>query len=239
MLTEAEAGASVRLGCGAGELSELVVAETLDHGEDEFFDLLRLDLGFDEELGGTKTKLGHLLVGDLAAGVDDQRQGAEGWLLAEPFDEGEAVAIGKGKVEDEQVRATRQALAYGLLARVGVFDVDGGVMEAGDNDAGEVFIVLDEQDVGGAFAGVEDAAEFGEEEALVEGFLNPALGVAGELGTKGRREDTEDDDRNVSGCGSVAEPLKGLPSAEAGHVEIEQDGFDFVIGGEDEGFFSG
>ena len=130
----------------------------MDHGEDEFFDLLGLDLGFGEELGGAEAELGHLGVGDLAAGVDDQRQGAEGGLLAEPLDEREAVAVGEGEVEDEQVGRAGDALPDGLLAGGGVIDVDGCVLEAGDEDAGEVFVVFDEQDVGGAFAVVEDAA---------------------------------------------------------------------------------
>ena len=65
----AESRASVRMGvCKLLNSANLLLRRTLDHGEDEFFDLLRLDFGFDEELGWTKTKLGHLLVGDLAAG---------------------------------------------------------------------------------------------------------------------------------------------------------------------------
>ena len=35
---------------------------------------------------------------------------------------------------------------------------DGCVLEAGGEDAGEVFVVFDEEDVGGAVAVVEDAA---------------------------------------------------------------------------------
>ena len=89
------------------------------------------------------------------------------------------------------------ALADGLLAGGGVIDVDGGVVEAGGEDAGEVFVVFDEQDVGGAFAVVENAAEFGEEEIFVEGLLHPALGVAGELRAEGGGENAEDDDGNV------------------------------------------
>src|SRR5258705_11730275 len=77
-------------GCRGGEVSELG-ANGVDHGEDKFFDLLRLDLGFGEELGGAEAELGHLDLGDLAAGVDDQREGAEGGLLAQPLDEREAV----------------------------------------------------------------------------------------------------------------------------------------------------
>ncbi len=117
--------------------------------------------------------------------------------------------------------------------------MDGGVLEAGGEDAGEVFVVFDEQDVGGAFAVVEDAAEFGEEEVFVEGLLDPALGVAGELGTEGGGEHAEDDDRDVGGDGIVAEALEGLPAAEAGHVEIEEDGFDVMFGGEDESLLAG
>ena len=47
--------------------------DAMDHGEDEFFDLVWLDLGFGEELGGAEAKLRHFGLGDLAAGVDDHR----------------------------------------------------------------------------------------------------------------------------------------------------------------------
>ena len=134
---------------------------------------------------------------------------------------------------------TGDALPDGLLAGGGVIDVDGGVVEAGDEDAGEVFVVFDEEDVGGTFAVVEDAAELGEEKIFVEGLLHPALGVAGELGAKGGGENAEHDDGNVGGGGIIAETLQGLPAAEAGHVEIEEDGFDVMLGGEDEGLLAG
>src|SRR4051812_47032233 len=74
-------------GTGGGEVGKLG-ANALDHREDEFFDLLGLDLGFGEELGWSEAELGHLGLGDFAAGVDDQRQGAEGGLLAEPLHQG-------------------------------------------------------------------------------------------------------------------------------------------------------
>jgi hypothetical protein len=130
----------------------------VDHREDEFFDFVRLDLGFGEELGGSEAELGHLGLGDLAAGVDDQRQGAQSGLLAEPLDEGEAVAVWEGEVEDEKVGWAGDALADGLLAGGGVVDSHCGVLEAGGEDAGEVFVVFDEEDVSGAFAVMEDAA---------------------------------------------------------------------------------
>jgi hypothetical protein len=120
-----------------------------------------------------------------------------------------------------------------------VVDVHRCVLEAGGKDAGEVFVVFDEEDVGGAFSVMEDAAQFGEEEVFVEGLLDPALGVARELGAEGGGENTEDDDGDVGGDGIIAEALEGLPTAEAGHVEVEENGFDFVLGGEDEGLFSG
>ena len=101
------------------------------------------------------------------------------------------------------------------------------------------FVVFDEEDVGGAFAVMKDAAQFGEEELFVEGLLHPALGVAGELGAQGGGENAEDDDGNVGGGGIVAEMLERLPAAEAGHVEIEEDGFDLMLGGEDERLFAG
>ena len=200
----------------------------MNHRKDEFFDFLGLNLGFGEEFGGAEAELGHLDVRDLAAGVDDQGQGGEGRLLAKPLDEGEAIAVGKGEVENEEIGAAGDALPDGLLAGGGVVDVDGCVLEAGNDDAGEVFVVFDEEDVGGAFAVVQHAAKLGEEKVLVEGLLDPALGVARELRAERGGENAEYDDGNVGRDGVVAEPLERLPAAEAGHVEIEQDGFDVV-----------
>jgi hypothetical protein len=128
------------------------------HGEDEFFDLLGLDLGFGEELGGAEAELGHLGFGDLAAGVDDERKGTEGGLLAEPLDEREAVAVGEGEVEDEKVGRAGDALPDGLLTGGGVIDPYSCVLKAGGEDAGKVFVVFDEEDVGRAFAVMKDAA---------------------------------------------------------------------------------
>src|ERR1700679_2363214 len=116
-------------------------------------------------------------------------------------------------------------------------NVDGGILEAGDENTGKIFVVFDEQDVGGAFSLVQDAAQFGEEEIFVEGFLNPALSVAGELRTQRGGENAEDNNGDVCGDGVIAKALQGLPSAEAGHVEIEEDSFDVVLGGEDKGLF--
>jgi hypothetical protein len=186
----------------------------VDHGEDEFFDLLRLNLRFGEEFGGAEAELGHVLLGDLAAGVDDQREGIESGLVAEPLDEREAVSVGESEIEDEQVGSASDALTDGLLAGCRMFDVDGGVLEAGDDDGGEIFVVFDEEDVDRAFAGVQDATELCEEKAFVEGFLDPALGVAGELGTEGGGEHAEDDDRDVRGGGGVAQALECLPAAD-------------------------
>src|ERR1700722_10266844 len=45
-------------GAGGGEIGEFG-AEAVDHGEDEFFDLLGLNLGLGEDLGGAETELGH------------------------------------------------------------------------------------------------------------------------------------------------------------------------------------
>src|SRR6266436_4030144 len=102
-----------------GEVGELG-ADAVDHGKDELFDFLGLDLGLGEELGGSEAELGHLGLRDVAAGVDDQRQGAEGGLLAKPLDEREAVAVGEGEVEDEKVRWAGDAVADGRLAGGGV-----------------------------------------------------------------------------------------------------------------------
>jgi hypothetical protein len=124
----------------------------VNHGEDEFFDLLRLDLGLGEELGGSEAELGHLGFGDLAAGVDDQRQGAEGGLLTEPLNQREAVAVGQGEVEDEEVGRPCDALADGLLAGGDVIDSNRCILKAGGEDAGEVFIVFNEEDIGRTLA---------------------------------------------------------------------------------------
>ena len=125
---------------GGGEVGEFG-ADAVDHGEDEFFDFLGLDLSFGEELGWSEAELGHFGLGDLAAGVDDQGQGAEGGLLAKPLDEREAVAVGEGEVEDEEVGRPGDALADCLLAGGGVIDAYGCILEAGSEDAGEVFVV--------------------------------------------------------------------------------------------------
>ncbi len=118
-------------------------------------------------------------------------------------------------------------------------DRDVGLLEAGDDDAGEVFVVFDEEDLGGAFSAMENPAELGEEEVLVEGFLYPALGAAGELAPKHGGEDTKDDDGNERGGGIVAETLQGLPAAQPGHIEVEEDGFDGGLGSKEDGLFSG
>ncbi len=59
------------------------------------------------------------------------------------------------------------------------------------------------------------------------------------MGAEGGGEDAEDHDGDVGRGGLVAEPLEGLPAAEAGHVEIEEDGFDMVLGGKDESLVAG
>jgi hypothetical protein len=130
----------------------------VDHGEDKLFDFLRLNLGLGEELSRPQAELCHFKLRDFASGVDDEGKGAEGGLLAEPLDEGEAVAVGKCEVEDEEIGRASDALPNGLLAGGGVVDVDGGVLEAGREDAGEIVVIFDEEDVGGAFSVVEDTA---------------------------------------------------------------------------------
>ncbi len=64
--------------------------------QDQFFDLVGLDFCLGEELGWAQLELRHFVVGDLAAGVDDQGQGPEVGLLAESVCELEAIAIGQG-----------------------------------------------------------------------------------------------------------------------------------------------
>ena len=60
-----------------------------------------------------------------------------------------------------------------------MIDVDGCVVEAGGEDAGQIFVIFDEENVGWSFSVVENTAQFCEEEVFVEGFLHPALRVAG------------------------------------------------------------
>lgn len=71
---------------GGREVGE-AAANAVDHGEDQFFDLLGLDLGLGEEFGGAEAEFCHLGLRDFAAGVDDQGKSTQGGLLAKPFDE--------------------------------------------------------------------------------------------------------------------------------------------------------
>jgi hypothetical protein len=164
--------------CGRGEVGKSC-AYAVDHRQDELFDLLGLNLGFGEELGGAEAELGHLDFGELAAGVNDERKCLESRLLTEPLDEREAIAVGEGQVKDEKVGRPSDAVANGLLASGGTIDANGGVAEAGGEDAGEIFVIFDEQNVGRTVPVMEDAAQLGEEEVLVEWLLDPTLGVAG------------------------------------------------------------
>ncbi len=122
-------------------------AQAMHHGDDKLFDLLGLHLCLGEELGGTKTQLRHLVVRDLAAGVDDEGEGTEGGLFAKPLDKGESVPIRKGEVKNQQVRATCEAAANSLPACGGVLDGDVGLAKAGDDDAGEVLVIFDEKNL--------------------------------------------------------------------------------------------
>ena len=154
-------------------------AQAVDYVQHELFYFVGLDLGLGEELRGAEAELAHFGVGDLAAAVDDERESAEVGLLAEPVYERETVAVGECEVEDEEVGAGEEAVLDGVLAGERVVDVDVGVLEAGDDDLGEVGVVFDKEDVGGAVAGVEDAGKLGEKEVLVEGLLHPAGGGRG------------------------------------------------------------
>ena len=99
--------------CQIGKLGP----DALDHRKDQFFYLVWLDLGFGQELCGAKPKLRHLGVGDFATGVDDQRERSQWRLLTEPLHEREAIAIGQGEVEYEQIGFPIDALPDGLLPR--------------------------------------------------------------------------------------------------------------------------
>jgi hypothetical protein len=208
-------------------------AQVADHGEDELFHVAGLDAGLGQELGGAEAELLFFFEGDVASGVDDEREGAEGGLAAQPVDEGKAGAVGQGEVEDEEVGRCDFAGMLGVYQGADVVQADAagvtGGFKAGHDDGGEVLIVFDEEDASGAAAGMEDAAEFGEEETFVEGLLDPSLGVGDEGrtagGTGGRGEDAEDDDGDAGGFGVALEPLDGFPAGEAGHVEVEKDGF--------------
>ena len=154
-------------------------AEAVNYVEDQLFYFVRLDFGLGKELRRAEAELGHFGVRYLSAGVDDEGKGAEVGLLAEPVYEREAVAIGEGEVENQQIRPAYETVLDGMLARDGVVYADVCIFKAGDDDGGKVGVVFHEQDVGGAFAGVEDAGEFGEQEVLVEGLLHPAGGGGG------------------------------------------------------------
>lgn len=93
-LTQAGCGGSASGDRGGSEIGDR--AQAMDHGDDEFFYFFRLHLCLGEELGGAEPQLAHLVIGDLATGVDDERQGAEAGLLAKPLDEGEAIAVREG-----------------------------------------------------------------------------------------------------------------------------------------------
>ncbi len=220
---------------GSGDGSEISEAtEAMNHGENELFDLFGLHLRLGEELGRAKAQLRHFTIRDLAAGVDDEWERAQARLLTEPLNEGEAVAVGKGEIEDKQIGAARDATANSLLARAGVVDRHVGVPEAGDDDAGEVLVILNEQDLRRSFATVENAAKFSEEQVLIERLLNPALSASGELASENGRENAEDDDGNEGGGWVVAQALQRLPTTEPGHVEVEEDGFDMGLGGKED-----
>ncbi len=103
-------------------------------------------------------------------------------------------------------------MANRLLSRGGVFDVDGCVLEAGDNHAGKVAVIFDQQNVGRTVAVVQNAAQLGEEQVFVEGLLHPALRVAGELRAKRWREHAEDDDGNVRRRRGSCAGAAGSPS---------------------------
>ncbi len=132
-----------------------------------------------------------------------------------------------------------EAVADSLLAGGDVIDMDLRLLEAGNDDAGEVVVVFDEEDLSGTVAPAKDTAEFGKEQMFVEGFLHPTLCVAGHLTTEDGGEDAEDDDGNRGRGGGTAQVLQGLPTAEAGHVEIEENGFDTVLCREGDGLLAG
>ena len=98
-LTVCESAFGLVITAGGAKVGELSVGatEVVDHGEDEFFDLLGLDLSLGKEFGGAEAELGHVLLGDFAAGVDDQRESVQGRLIAEPLERGRSrVAVGEG-----------------------------------------------------------------------------------------------------------------------------------------------
>ena len=87
--------------------------------------------------------------------------------------------VGEGEVEDEEVWTTSEALPNCLLQGGGMVDMNCGVLKAGNEDTGEVFVIFDQENVSWTVSVVEDSAEFGEEEVFVEGFLYPTLCVPG------------------------------------------------------------
>ncbi len=114
----------------------------------------------------------------------------------------------------------------------------GRVAEVCDQNTRQVVVIFHQQDVRGTVSVVENAAKLGEQKIFIEGLLHPALRIAGELGTQCRRENTQHDYGNFGGRRIVAKPLKRLPPTEAGHVKVEQDGFDRVLRGKFEGLLA-
>ena len=112
---------------------------------------------------------------------------------------------------------------------LGVVDADIRLFEAGNDYGGKVDIVLYQQNVCRAGSGVENAREFGQEKVFVEGLLDPALSRKPRRWLERiivRRKDREDHHWDVGCRGGVLGAMQGLPAVHAGHVKVEEDGFD-------------
>ena len=133
------------------------IMQPMHNVEDQLFYFVRLHFGLGKKLRWAELEERHLGVGDFAARVDDERQGAEIGLLAEPVDELEAVAIRQGEVEDKQVWPGDQAVLHCGEACARVIDADVGLFKAGDNNGGEILVVLYQEHVGRTIADVQDA----------------------------------------------------------------------------------
>src|ERR1022692_1872078 len=73
--------------------------------------------------------------------------------------------------------------------------------------------------------------KFGEQEILVKWLLHPALGIASIVRPIRRRNDAQDHHRNGRRRLTLPELLECFPTAQSGHIKIQQDRRDRLDGG--------
>src|SRR5664280_971437 len=100
-------------------------------------------------------------------------------LTAQPINQRETIAVGKNKVQDQQIGRAKKAPVHRLLQRRGVVDPDSGVLEAPNDNLRELLVLFHQQNLARPFLDSEYAANFSQQEVLVEGLLHPTLSVAG------------------------------------------------------------